>query len=325
MGRITSGKLRLDVQQVDLHSVVEEALSTARPAAEAKSIRLQKVLDSNLIVAGDPNRLQQVCWNLLSNAFKFTPKDGFVRVVMHRVDSHVEVKVVDSGQGMRQEFIARAFDKFSQSDAANVRKTGGLGLGLSIVRHLVEMHGGTIAASSEGEGKGSTFSVSLPLSAASSDQVVCASSALLARPLGTGAISLSRVKVLVVDDERDAREMLKRLLTYHGADVSTAGSADDAIEVLLQFQPHLLISDIGLPGEDGYELIRRVRMLGGGVANTKAVALTAFGRLQDRTQAMLAGFQMHLAKPVDPNELVVTVASITGSISPAAQPPDTQR
>jgi PAS domain S-box-containing protein len=321
LGRITSGKIRLDVQRVELSTVVDAALQTARPAADAKSIRLQSVLDPGVVVSGDPGRLQQVFWNLINNAIKFTPKGGFVRVVVARVNSHVEVRVIDSGQGMKPEFIAHAFERFSQSDTAGTRKTRGLGLGLSIVKHLVEMHGGAVSASSEGEGKGSTFVVSLPLEVVRGggeavEPRVHPGPAITNGPPSVVDLSLAGVRVLVVDDERDAREMLQLLLTRFKAEVLTVASAAEALQATERFQPHVLVSDIGMPGVDGYELIRRIRMLGGGLGNISAIALTAFARIDDRTRAMLAGYQMHLTKPVEPNELVVTVASLAGRVRP---------
>ena len=316
MSRITSGKMRLDVQRVELGAVLEEALQTAQPAADARGVRLQKVLDPAVVVSGDPGRLQQVFWNLLSNAVKFTPKGGFVRVVMGRVNSHVEVSVIDSGQGMRPEFVARAFERFSQSDTAGTRKTTGLGLGLSIVKTLVEMHGGTVEARSEGEGKGSTFTVHLPVAVVDpppgAGERVHPRAALSGKSFEARGLSLAGLKVMVVDDEPDARELVRRVLADSGANVATAASAAEALADVERFLPDVLVSDIGLPGQDGYELIRRVRMLGGGLGRVRAVALTAFARLEDRTQAMLAGYQMHLAKPVDPRELIVTIASLAG-------------
>jgi PAS domain S-box-containing protein len=317
MGRITSGKMRLDVQRLDLASVVEAAIETARPAADAKGLRLDKVLDPTAAISGDPGRLQQVFWNLLSNAVKFTPRDGFIRVVMRKVNSHVEVSVTDSGQGMKPGFLTHAFERFRQADTQGTRKTGGLGLGLSIVKNLVEMHGGSVAASSEGEGKGSTFVVQLPLAALHPDgecDRVHPTAAVAGKPFVLPKISLSGVKVLVVEDDADARGLIRRVLAEAGATVVAAASTAEALAGIEQFVPNVLVSDIGLPEHDGYELIRRVRMLGEAVGRVQAIALTAFARLEDRTQAMLAGYQMHLAKPVDPRELVVTVASLAGRV-----------
>lgn len=314
MGRIVSGKLRLDVQQVNLGEAVEAAVDTARPAAAARQIRLQKVLDPGIIVSGDPGRLQQVFWNLLSNAIKFTPKGGFVRVVMERVNSHVEASVIDNGRGMSAEFLAHAFERFRQSDSADSRKLGGLGLGLSIVKNLVEMHGGHVEARSDGEGKGSSFIIHLPVAVVHSDpedtQRVHPRSAITRAPWQGRGPSIRGVRVLVVDDDRDARELVRRTLVDAGAEVMMAATADEALDQIVAMPPDVLVSDIGLPGHDGYELIRRVRMLGDGLGRVQAVALTALTRLEDRTQAMLAGYQMHLAKPVDARELIVTVASL---------------
>jgi PAS domain S-box-containing protein len=317
MGRIMSGKIRLDVQPVDLAGVVDGAIETARPAIDARGIRLQKVLDPGVTISGDPGRLQQVFWNLLSNAAKFTPKGGLIRVVMQRVNSHVEVAVVDTGQGMDPAFVAHAFDRFRQADSDAARRTKGLGLGLSIVKNIVEMHGGSIHAHSLGPGTGSRFTVHLPVVVIgphpSGPERVHPRAALAAAAdaVDVGGISLQGVKVLVVDDERDAREMVRRVLAGAGADVRTSASVADGIAAVSEFRPDVLISDIGMPGEDGYAFIQRVRMLGpdaGG--NVHAVALTAFARLEDRTRAMMAGFHMHLAKPVDTRELLVTVATL---------------
>jgi len=318
MGRIDSGKMRLDVQQVELADAIEAAIETARPAADAKGVRLQKVLDSGVVVSGDPGRLQQIFWNLLSNAIKFTPKGGFVRVVMERVNSHVEVSVIDNGQGMAAEFVSHAFERFRQSDASGTRKSGGLGLGLSIVKNLIEIHGGSVRAGSEGEGKGSTFVVNLPVTivrAASESQERVHPRNALASNSSSVSISLRGVRVVVAEDETDARDLLMRVLKSCDAEVATASSAMQALELVERVRPDVLISDIGMPDIDGYELIRRVRMLGGGVGNVRAIALTAFARLEDRTRAMLAGYQMHLAKPVDPKELIVTVANLAGRIT----------
>jgi PAS domain S-box-containing protein len=317
MSRILSGKLRLDVQRVDLASVIEAALETTRPAAEARAVRLQKVLDPAVVVSGDPARLQQVFWNLLSNAVKFTPGQGHVRIVMERVNSHVEVSVIDSGQGMTAEFLRHAFERFRQSDSKSARESGGLGLGLSIVKNVTEMHGGSVEAHSEGEGRGSTFVVKLPilvLHGRTDEGHVHPRAALSSTPDEAISVSLKGLSIVLIDDEDDARELLHRVLTDAGARVIATGSALQALQEIERTRPDILISDIGMPEIDGYELMRRVRMLGHGSA-TRAIALTAFSRLEDRTRAMLAGFQMHLTKPVDPRELVVTVASLAGRLT----------
>jgi PAS domain S-box-containing protein len=322
LSRVVSGKLRLDVQRVDLASVIEAAIETAQPAADARSVRLQQVLDPGIVVSGDPGRLQQVFWNLLSNAVKFTPRGGLVRVLMERVNSHIEISVIDSGQGMSAEFLAHAFERFRQSDSHAARETGGLGLGLSIVKHLVEMHGGSVEAQSAGEQKGSTFIVKLPVVALQrqDDEVrVHPRTALTDATRGREAIRLHGIKVVVVDDEPDARDLLLHVLRAAGAEVFGAASASEGVMSVERNHPHVLISDIGMPGEDGYELIRRVRMLGANAA-IPAVALTAYARLEDRTQALLAGYQIHVAKPVDAHELLVTVASLAGRLARPAGP-----
>ena len=317
MSRIVSGKLRLDVQRVDLANVVEAAIDTVRPAADARHIRLQPVLDPGIVVSGDPGRLQQVFWNLLSNAVKFTPTDGSVRIVMERVNSHVEVAVIDSGQGMKPEFLAHAFDRFRQSDSVSTRASRGLGLGLSLVKYLIEMHGGSIQAHSEGDDLGSTFTVKLPAPALrlqGDEERVHPQSGKSTAYAALSAVSLSGIRVLVVDDDRDARQFLWHALTERGAEVIAAEAATDALAALERFQAQVLVSDIGLPGEDGYELIRRVRMLGGDTGRIPAVALSALSRLEDRTRALLAGYQFHLSKPIDAQELVVAVASLAGRL-----------
>jgi signal transduction histidine kinase/ActR/RegA family two-component response regulator len=313
MSRMVAGKLRLEVQSVPLADVIEAAFETAAPAALARQIRIQKILDSTVQVSGDPGRLQQVFWNLFSNAVKFTPADGFVRVVMLRVNSHIEVSVTDSGQGMSAEFIAHAFERFRQSNTLGVRGTEGLGLGLSIVKYLVEMHGGSVTAQSAGEGHGSTFTVKLPILAATpSPDEHRHPQAAVGDTAPHAQASLRGVKVLVVDDERDAREILWHLLSERGAAVTACASVTEALSALERVTPDVLVSDIGMPGKDGYELIRQIRMLGEPLSRIPAVALTAFSELNDRTQALLAGYQTHLAKPVDAHELILTVAGLVG-------------
>ncbi len=318
LSRMASGKMRLDVQRVNLADVIEAALETAGPGANARLVRIQKILDPEIVVSGDPGRLQQVFWNLLSNAVKFTPKDGFVRVIMERVKSHIEVSIIDSGQGMSADFLQHAFERFRQSGKAHSRETGGLGLGLALVKYLVEMHGGTIVAHSDGEGRGSTFVVKLPVvvveQAGEAERIHprSAVSAKQAEP----AVSLAGIKVLLVDDERDAREALWHNLSHRGAEVTAVGSVREALDNIERISPDVLISDIGMPDEDGYELIRRVRLLGER-GRIPAVALTAYSRLEDRTRALMAGYQAHLAKPVDIDELAITLASVVGRLSPA--------
>ncbi len=314
LSRITSGQLRLDVRRVELVEVIEAAVASLKPAAEARGIRLTCLLDSLAgPVGGDPARLQQVVWNLLSNAVKFTPQGGTVQVLLERVNSHVEISVIDNGIGIKPEFLPHAFDRFRQEDSTSTRKHSGLGLGLSIVRHLVELHGGTVRAKSPGEGKGATFTVSLPvLSIHPSSDDHTHKSTPVDPELSLSPSPLEKLRILVVDDETDARELIRRILEQAGATVHTAASASEALQLLESFGPDLLLSDIGMPVSDGYELIRRVRELGKSSKELVAIALTAFARNEDRRRALLAGFQTHVAKPVDPDELVAVVASLTG-------------
>ena len=318
MSRMVAGKLRMDVQDVQLADVIEAAFDTVEPSAVARGVRLQKILDPGVRVSGDPGRLQQVFWNLLSNAIKFTPKDGFVRVVMERVNSHVEVHVIDSGKGMSSDVLAHAFERFRQSTDDAARKTEGLGLGLSIVKHLVEMHGGAVTARSEGEGRGSTFVINLPLRVADERKERHPQSAI-GEPTSRTELSLRGLKVLVVDDDKDAREVLWHILSERGGEVVVCSSAAEGLVAIQRVVPDVLLSDIGMPGEDGYEFIRKVRLLGEPVSRIPAIALTAFSHLQDRTQALLAGFQAHLAKPVDAQELIVNVAAIAGRSRPESE------
>jgi PAS domain S-box-containing protein len=311
MSRIISGKIRLDVQRVDLAAVLNAAIDSVRPSAEAKSIRLSKLLDTRVApISGDPARMQQVVWNLLSNAIKFTPKGGNVQVILERVNSHIEVVVADNGEGIQPGFLAHIFERFRQQDSSTTRRHAGLGLGLSIARQLVELHGGTISVKSAGLGQGATFTVMLPLPAMREETEPPDSGA--AAP-GHDSICLSGVRVLVVDDEPDARELIRQVLRDHDADVVTADSPAEAMAILKQQRPTVLISDIGMPGKDGYDLMRSIRALSaedGG--ETPAVALTAFARSEDRTRAMLAGYQVHISKPFEPRELVATLASLAG-------------
>jgi PAS domain S-box-containing protein len=318
MSSIISGKVRLDVQRLDLASIVKATVETVKPAALAKGIRLHVVLDPLAgPVRGDPNRLQQVFWNLLTNAMKFTHKDGRVTLTLARVNSHLEVEVSDNGEGIDPAFLPHVFDRFRQADASSARRHGGLGLGLSIVKQLVELHGGAISAKSAGRDLGSTFRVSLPLMATVEDALEPdVSRQHPKRSASLSAIEeiapgdLSGLKVLVVDDEPDARSLIQRLLQDCHASVVTAGSADEALQILCRDTPHVLVSDIGMPGEDGYTLIRRIRSMTGASALVPAIALTAYARIEDRMKAIHAGFQLHLSKPVEPIELVAMVHSL---------------
>ena len=320
MSRIISGKIRLQVQRLDLADVVQAAIDTVRPAAQAKQIRLQAVLDHHSgPVPGDPNRLQQVFWNLLNNAIKFTPRGGRVQVLLERINSHVEVSVIDSGEGIDPQFVPHLFERFRQADASTTRRHGGLGLGLAIARSLVELHGGTVRAHSLGAGRGSTFVVALPLTvmhSAPEDEVERQHPRLAATAPLTCEADLTGIEVLIVDDEPDARTMIARLLKDRGASVSAASSAPEALRVVQDRWPHVLISDIGMPGEDGYSLIKRVRSLGDRGRELPAIALTAYARAEDRMRSIMAGFQMHMAKPVEPAELIAMVASLTARARP---------
>ncbi|HEX8844508.1 MAG TPA: PAS domain S-box protein [Pyrinomonadaceae bacterium] len=317
VSRIITGNLRLDARPVELLPVIEAAIDSVRPAAEAKGIGLRTFLDPLAgLVSGDPARLQQIVWNLLSNAVKFT-KEGEVRVRLERANSQVEISVSDTGQGIKSEFLPFVFDRFRQADSSTTRMHGGLGLGLAIVRHLVELHGGTVHAESEGPGRGATFKVKFPLMAVrisdfgfrheepDSEE----SAARASQPS-----MLAGWRLLVVDDEPDARELMRTVLEKQGASVTTAGSADEALEVFEREKPDVLISDIGMPGADGYDLIRRIRARGeaeGG--NVPAAAVSAYVGEENRRQALAAGFQIHVAKPLDPSELVAVVQSLKGS------------
>ncbi len=315
MSRIISEKIRLDVQRVDLQDSINAAVESVRHSADAKDIRLQLVLDPLAgPVRGDPNRLQQCFWNLLANAIKFTPKGGKVQVSLERVNSHVEVCVVDDGRGIEPEFLPHVFERFRQADASTTRRYGGLGLGLSIVKQLVELHGGSIRAKSAGEGKGATFCIELPLMVVHPPDLRGSAGHPRATK-GTAAAadhpSLEGISVLAVDDEPDARNLLKRLLEDCGARVYLAASAKEGLAILQHQLPDMIISDIGMPGQDGYEFIKQVRRLspeqGGRIP---AAAFTAFARAEDRTRALRAGFQTHVAKPVEPTELTAVVASL---------------
>ncbi|XXT17597.1 PAS domain-containing protein [Sorangium sp. So ce429] len=315
VSRIITGKLRLNTVAVDLAAVVEAAVDTLAPTARAKDIELCVELCEGLgRVSGDPDRLQQVMWNLLSNAVKFTPKRGRVTVRVERSDSQVAIVVMDNGKGIARELLPYVFDRFRQGDSSPTRAHGGLGLGLAIVRHLVELHGGTVEAESHGEGGGATFTVMLPLhvapSAAREGPPPAPQHAALE---GGEPTPLSGVHVLLVEDEPDAREMVAFVLEETGARVTLAGSMGEALAVLERQKPDVLVSDIGMPGESGYALIKQVRAAGREeIRGIPAVALTAYARIEDRRRALMAGFQKHVAKPIDPSGLVKVIADLAG-------------
>ena len=316
VSRIVSGRMRLDIRPFQLIDVIESALEIIRPSAAAKGIQLERVLDPDAgRLSGDPDRLQQVLTNLLSNAVKFTPKGGRVQVTSERVNSHIEIVVADTGVGIEPNLLPYIFDRFRQGEGAVNREYRGLGLGLAIARHVVELHGGTITGKSAGSRKGSTFVIQLPVNIAA----LSAGSDVEERTHpcnGDGGDSrmpsLCGLKVLVVDDDTDARDVIAAILSEAGADVAAAESAAQGMDLVSRWKPDVLISDIGMPGEDGYSLIRRIRSLpaeqGGGIP---AVALTAFARTQDRLKSLSAGYQMHIPKPVEPLELVTVIASVT--------------
>jgi PAS domain S-box-containing protein len=304
ISRIVSGKLQLDVRSVDFRAIVGQAIEPIDEEARAKGVEV--VLDlreGTTLVSGDASRLQQIVWNLVSNAIKFTPRGGRVRVSLDFSSAQARLEVADNGVGIRPEFLPHVFDRFHQADRSITRRFGGLGLGLSIVKHLVELHGGEVRAASEGEGLGATFAVTLP--------VVTEAEAERRRGLSDTDVSvaLDAIRLLVVEDEADTLEFLRRLLTAHGATVLTAASVGEALSLVRSESPDLLISDIGLPEADGYDLIQRVRREPSPGRDIPAIALTAYARSEDRTRALRAGYQAHIAKPVEPNELLAMIAS----------------
>jgi signal transduction histidine kinase/CheY-like chemotaxis protein len=318
VSRIITGRMRLDVQPVELSIVIQAAVDAIRPAALAKGISLQLLLDPNAgPVSGDPGRLQQVVWNLLSNAVKFTPKEGTVQVRLERVSSHAEMTISDTGQGIKEDLLPYIFDRFRQGDSSLTRVHGGLGLGLAIVRHLVELHGGRVAAESAGEGYGSTFTVSLPINISQNKSRYSSGSLELPEAANRYQIPehpprLENLRIVIVEDEPEARYILEAVLKQHGADVTAAASAAEGLEALRRVNPDVVVSDIEMPYEDGYTFITRVRSLpfeeGGHVP---AIALTAHARGDDRLRALSAGFDAHVTKPMDPMELITVIASLT--------------
>ncbi|HYV57859.1 MAG TPA: response regulator, partial [Candidatus Nitrosopolaris sp.] len=307
VSRIITGKLRLETRPVDLFSLIEGAVETVRPAAEAKAIRLETTLDSpGGLISGDPDRLLQVIWNLLSNAIKFTPREGRVEVRLGREGAQVTVQVRDTGKGITPEFLPHIFDRFRQADSTTTRAHGGLGLGLAIVRHLVELHGGTVEAASPGEGGGAIFTVALPLASVEATGL----SVTRDRDVADDT-SLEGVHVLVVDDDVDARESLVMVLKECGAEVVAVSSAREALKAVGRVVPDVLVSDIAMPEVDGYGLLRRLRALPV-ERPVPALALTAYAGEDHRRRALAAGFEMHLAKPIDPGELAAAVRSLAG-------------
>jgi PAS domain S-box-containing protein len=305
VSRIITGKLRLDVRPVDLARVVDASVDIVRPAALAKGIRIDTIIGRDATgVTGDPARLQQVIWNLLSNAVKFTPGGGRVTVRVERADADVRVQIIDNGKGIEPAFLPHVFDRFRQADSTTTRSHGGLGLGLAIVRHLVELHGGTVTAESEGEGCGATFTIALPAPRASGATM---------EPAATGTTAsapLHGLRVLIVDDQADERELFRTILATRGADVRVSENAQDAIETFVDFGPDVLVTDVAMPGEDGYTLLAKVRGLDGDRSQVPAVAVTAHARAEDRQRALLAGFEAYVSKPVEPDRLVDLVGGL---------------
>jgi CheY-like chemotaxis protein len=317
VSRIITGKLQIEPRTVDLGAIIEAASDAVRPVLEAKAIKFEIANDAPAsLVSGDPNRLQQIFWNLFNNAVKFTPEGGHVRVAITRDDSGIRVSVSDSGVGITPEFLPHIFDRFRQADGSTTRVHGGLGLGLSIVKHLVQLHHGRVEVKSHGKGQGATFAVTLPLAPVTPS--FAAEHAEEAEPEGNGLPAgfsqvLDGLRILVVDDEADSRDLVSAILTRCGGEVTCCESAREAMEAIRDWKPDLLVSDIGMPNEDGYSLIRRMRKLRSKRSREiPAVALTAYVTNEDRERALEAGFQMHVSKPIEPAALVMSIANATG-------------
>jgi CheY-like chemotaxis protein len=317
ISRIITGKLSLQIKPLEPSALVKTTIESLQPAALAKHIRLRQTVEPGLTsILGDAARLQQVIWNLLSNAIKFTPQGGRVEIKLKSEDEHLAISVSDTGQGIKPEFLPFVFDRFLQADGTTTRSYGGLGLGLAIVRHLVELHGGTVQAESEGEGKGATFTVRFPLTRQVQPKTNGRSLPIKEHHAGAELVSdLNGLKILVVDDEIDNLELLKTFLESRGARVNAAQSMVEALDCFEKTIPDVLISDIGMPEADGFQLIQTVRLLpperGG---NVPAVALTAYARAEDKIKALRSGFQTHISKPVEIDELVTTIANLANVI-----------
>ncbi|HEV7374135.1 MAG TPA: response regulator [Pyrinomonadaceae bacterium] len=315
VSRIITGKLRIDMRPVELVSIIEAAIDSMRPTAQAKSIKFEVACDKTAShVSGDSNRLQQIVWNLFSNAVKFTPEGGRINVSLERSGEHAQITISDTGQGIDARFLPFIFDRFRQADGSTTRKYGGLGLGLAIVRHLVELHGGTIKVHSDGVDQGATFTVLLPLKTDYRKLDVGTELASIQSQGGehssNRAPALDGLRILVVDDEADTRELIAAVLSQSGAEVKSTGSVAEALSTLKVWVADLIITDIGMPEEDGYALIRKVRQLGHQYSQIPAVALTAYASIEDRTRVLSAGFQVHIAKPVVPAELITKIADV---------------
>ncbi len=311
VSRVVTGKVTLELAVVDPRRIIEASIETMLPAAQAKGIALVPRLDAEVgILRGDSARLQQIVCNLLSNAIKFTPMAGRVEILLSRREGEAEITVRDSGQGIKPEFLPYVFDRFRQEDGSISRRHGGLGLGLAIVRYLVELHGGTVCAASDGEGQGATFTVRVPIRQSGPER---SPEPLPAAPGASGAPRLSGVHVLVVDDDPGAREVIARILQSLGARVTLAGSGPAALTLLFERKPHVLVADLGMPEMDGYALIEQIRALDPNLGGrVPAVAVTAYASAQDRLRALHAGYQNHIAKPVEPEELAAVITSLAG-------------
>ena len=305
ISRIIQGKLELQISAVDLINTIKDALETVSLPAQTKSIAIQTSLQQTVLVKGDATRIQQIVWNLLSNAIKFTPEGGTVEVKLScRQDkpvSFAQIQIIDSGKGIETEFLPHVFDYFRQAESSKIRSEGGLGLGLAIVRRLVELHGGHIAASSPGLGQGATFTVSLPIFASSADTP--------SKQAFQRGDSLADTKILIVDDDDDSRNLICFILEAKGAEINAVSSAIDALSVIEQFQPHVLVSDIGMPQMDGYELIQQIRQLSKAIAGVKAIALSGYASIEDRQKSLDAGFDLHFNKPLDLTALIDAIES----------------
>jgi len=316
VSRVITGKLQLNLSPVDLVAVIDAALDAVRPAMEAKEIQIETLIDASLrMVSGDADRLQQVVWNILSNAAKFTPNGGRIEISVSQSATHVHIQVKDTGPGIEPEFLPYVFERFRQADGSTTRIHGGLGLGLAIVRHLVELHGGTIAVGNSKTGSGAIFTIRLPLPSGELRPEALAEAAAALKETQSEQASLEGLQILVADDETDALDLITVELAQHGAKVTAVTNAADALKALAQGRFDLLISDIGMPKIDGYELIRQIRKLEAGKdKRIPAVALTAYARVEDRMQAIVAGYSTHIAKPVDATELVTIVAGLSGRL-----------
>ena len=316
VSRIISGKMQLDIKRIEITPIIKSVIESLRPAAEAKQIRLELTIDPLADqLRADEARLQQIIWNLLSNSVKFTDKGGVIKIGIGRNQSTTEIVVSDNGQGISEEFLPFVFDRFQQADSSITRKHGGLGLGLAISRHLVELHGGTIAVSSPGEGLGATFKVRLPVAAVGVRDSSIKSTTEKRESLSTIAAipNLSQSKVLAIDDAADARQLIRAVLEQFGADVLTASSVKEGLELLATWKPDVIVCDIGMPEEDGYTFISEVRRLSADQGGTiPAIALTGYVRVEDRMRALAAGYQMFVPKPVEATELASLIQAVMG-------------